>query len=129
MKHHPDKGGAEEDFKKIGMAWEVLQDLAKRAAYDKFSRFGAQYQAPASPPRDPPPNGDQPPDGAAGKEARELPQDRSNTVLGWQKNSQKISSGFVGKGWLKKVLVATRSSVPTSPLPAALINTTGLLRS
>lgn len=68
MKHHPDKGGAEEEFKKIGMAWEVpvLQDLAKRAAYDKYSRFGAQYQAPASPPRDPPPNGDQPPDGAAG---------------------------------------------------------------
>ena len=33
--HHPDKGGAEEEFKKIGMAWEVLQDLSKRAAYDR----------------------------------------------------------------------------------------------
>ena len=54
MKHHPDKGGAEEEFKKIGMAWEVLQDLTKRAAYDKWSRFGAQYLAPASPARGPP---------------------------------------------------------------------------
>jgi DnaJ family protein A protein 2 len=32
--HHPDKGGDEETFKKIGKAYEILSDPEKRAMYD-----------------------------------------------------------------------------------------------
>ncbi|MCE8163607.1 MAG: DnaJ domain-containing protein [Candidatus Moeniiplasma glomeromycotorum] len=35
LQHHPDKGGSEEEFKKIVEAYEVLSDPSSRAEYDK----------------------------------------------------------------------------------------------
>lgn len=34
LKHHPDKGGIEEDFKKISEAYSILNDAEKRKLYD-----------------------------------------------------------------------------------------------
>ncbi|KAH6671145.1 DnaJ domain-containing protein, partial [Halenospora varia] len=37
LKYHPDKNKTESatsDFQRLGRAWDVLQDPAKRAAYD-----------------------------------------------------------------------------------------------
>jgi len=39
-KHHPDKGGDQEEFKKIQKAYDVLGDAQKRAEYDNPSPFG-----------------------------------------------------------------------------------------
>lgn len=39
MKHHPDKGGDEETFKKITEAYEVLSDPDKKYAYDNPDPF------------------------------------------------------------------------------------------
>ena len=41
LKHHPDKGGDVEEFKKITEAHEVLSDPVKRKNYDKFGKKGA----------------------------------------------------------------------------------------
>lgn len=46
-KHHPDKGGNEEEFKKISEAYETLSDSNKKAQYDRpqqsFSGFGDMF--------------------------------------------------------------------------------------
>lgn len=41
-KHHPDKGGDQEEFKKIQKAYETLSDPQKKAEYDNPSPFGGQ---------------------------------------------------------------------------------------
>ncbi len=40
-KHHPDKGGDAEEFKKINDAYEVLGDEKKRGQYDRFGSTGS----------------------------------------------------------------------------------------
>lgn len=40
VKHHPDKGGDEAQFKEINEAYEVLKDSKKRARYDQFGHAG-----------------------------------------------------------------------------------------
>lgn len=39
IKHHPDKGGDEETFKKISEAYSVLSDKDKRKQYDMFGTY------------------------------------------------------------------------------------------
>ena len=41
-KHHPDKGGDQEEFKKIQKAYETLSDPQKKAEYDNPNPFGGQ---------------------------------------------------------------------------------------
>ncbi|MDX1535840.1 MAG: DnaJ domain-containing protein [Candidatus Spechtbacterales bacterium] len=40
-KHHPDRGGQEDEFKKINEAYQVLSDPKKRKQYDQF---GSSYE-------------------------------------------------------------------------------------
>jgi len=40
VKHHPDKGGDEKQFKEINEAYEVLKDSKKRSRYDQFGHAG-----------------------------------------------------------------------------------------
>jgi DnaJ-class molecular chaperone len=47
LKHHPDKGGDEETFKKVQQAYEVLSDDGKRKHYDMTGQIpGDQPQGP-----------------------------------------------------------------------------------
>jgi DnaJ-class molecular chaperone len=41
LRHHPDKGGNEETFKKINEAYDVLSDDTKRRQYDQFGHAGS----------------------------------------------------------------------------------------
>jgi len=49
MKYHPDRNKgdkhAEEKFKQVGEAYEVLKDEQKRAAYDRFGRSSVNGRA------------------------------------------------------------------------------------
>ena len=38
-KHHPDKGGDPEKFKKISEAYSILSDISKRRQYDSGNGF------------------------------------------------------------------------------------------
>ena len=40
-KHHPDKGGDQEEFKRVQAAYDTLSDPNKRAQYDNPNPFGA----------------------------------------------------------------------------------------
>jgi len=40
VKHHPDRGGNETDFKEVNEAYEVLKDDSKRKRYDQFGHAG-----------------------------------------------------------------------------------------
>ena len=40
LQTHPDKGGDEEEFKRVGAAYAVLSDEAKRSEYDEMRTDG-----------------------------------------------------------------------------------------
>jgi DnaJ homolog subfamily B member 4 len=48
LKTHPDKGGKEEEFKKVAKAYEVLSDPEQRNLYDSFGEAGLGGAAAAS---------------------------------------------------------------------------------
>ena len=45
---HPDKGGTEEDFQSVQIAWEVLSGSLTRAAYDAKLAAGTRSEQPSS---------------------------------------------------------------------------------
>ena len=45
VEHHPDRGGAEEKFKEVNEAYEVLKDSSKRQRYDQFGHAGVGTSA------------------------------------------------------------------------------------
>lgn len=46
MKHHPDRGGDEEHFKKIELAKDTLMDPEKRRRYDRYGKKGLEGNGP-----------------------------------------------------------------------------------
>ena len=52
MKYHPDRNpddpSAEEKFKELGEAYEVLSDADKKAAYDRFGQAAFEQGGPAA---------------------------------------------------------------------------------
>lgn len=42
-KHHPDKGGDEEEFKKVNKAYQTLSDKEKRKQYDRFGKANGGF--------------------------------------------------------------------------------------
>lgn len=48
LQHHPDRGGDDEEFKKITRAYEVLADAEKRAIYDERGEEGVADGAPSA---------------------------------------------------------------------------------
>jgi len=48
LRHHPDKGGNEETFKKVCTACEVLSDPEKRQIYDIYGAEGLENGGPAN---------------------------------------------------------------------------------
>lgn len=45
IKHHPDRGGNETEFKEINEAYEVLKNIEKRKRYDQFGHAGVGSSA------------------------------------------------------------------------------------
>jgi len=46
LEHHPDKGGNEEEFKKVNQAYQILSDPQKRSQYDQFGSAGFSGSGP-----------------------------------------------------------------------------------
>ena len=42
MQYHPDRGGSEEQFKKLNEAYDVLKDPQKKSMYDQFGTTNPQ---------------------------------------------------------------------------------------
>eukprot|EP00392_Amoebophrya_sp_AT5.2_P014877 g15048.t1 len=45
VRHHPDKGGDPEEFKKINRAYEILSDPKQKRQYDSFGAGGNPFEA------------------------------------------------------------------------------------
>ena len=40
LEHHPDRGGDQDEFKKVNEAYQTLGDPQKRSSYDRFGKTG-----------------------------------------------------------------------------------------